>query len=158
MITPENKHSGVFLSLFPPFSQMTKMRFSGPKILSNEQDLKDKKSMFENFINRMLENERVVVPSRQEKNETVPDVIEEKTATEIKVLKKYQDDIEALQKMYGEKFKTGLCINLTLQEALKIMPKERARVDAFRGLISFLKAKMGITLNITSQKSKGGKL
>lgn len=117
--------------------------------------------MFEEFINRMLENERVVIPSRQEKNETVPDVIEEKTAEiqeEIKVPKKYQDDIEALQKIYGEKFKTGLCINLTLQEALKIMPKERARVDAFRGLISFLKAKMGITLNITSQKSKGGKL
>lgn len=54
--------------------------------------------MFENFINRMLENERVVIPSRQEKNETVPDVIEEKTATEIKVPRKYQDDIEALPK------------------------------------------------------------
>lgn len=114
--------------------------------------------MFKGFINRMLENERVVIPSRQEKNEVEPDVIEEKTATEIKVPRKYQDDIEALREIYGEKFKTGLCINLTLQEALKIMPKERARVDAFRGLISFLKAKMGITLNITSQKSKGGKL
>lgn len=38
-----------------------------------------------------------------------------------------------------------------------IIPKERARVDAFRGLISFLKGKMGIELNIKSQKSKGGK-
>ena len=60
--------------------------------------------------------------------------------------------------MYGENFKTGLCINITLQEALMIIPKVRARVDAFRGLISFLKAKMGIELNIKSQKSKGGKL
>lgn len=73
---------------------------------------------------------------------------------EIKVPKKYQDDIKALRGMYGEDFKTGLCINFTLQEALKIMPKERCRVDAYTGLISFLKAKLGITLNIISQKTK----
>ncbi|WP_300227258.1 hypothetical protein [uncultured Bacteroides sp.] len=115
--------------------------------------------MFTEYINRILESERGFVSNRQEENtKAEPDVIEEKTATEIKIPKKYQDDIEALRDMYGENFKTGLCINFTLQEALKIMPKERARVDAFRGLISFLKGKMGITLNITSQKSKGGKL
>lgn len=118
--------------------------------------------MFTEYINRILESERGFVSNRQEENtKAVPDVIEEKTAEvkeEIKIPKKYQDDIETLRDMYGENFKTGLCINLTLQEALKIMPKERARVDAFRGFISFLKGKMGITLNITSQKSKGGKL
>lgn len=115
--------------------------------------------MFEEFINRMLENERVVIPSRQENNIiAMPDVIEEKTATEIRIPKKYQDDIKALRDMYGENFKTGLCINLTLKEALEIMPKERCRVDAYTGLISFLKAKLGITLHITSQKTKGGKL
>lgn len=116
--------------------------------------------MFEEFINMMLENERVVIQSRQENNyiKAEPDVIEEKTATEIKIPKKYKDDIESLKSIYQEDFKTGLCINMTLQEALKIMPKERLRVDAFRGLISFLKGKMGITLNITSQKTKGGKL
>lgn len=115
--------------------------------------------MFEEYINRMLENERVVIQSRQEENiKAVPDVIAEKTATEIKVPKKYQDDIKALRGMYGENFKTGLCINLTLKQTLEIIPKERARVDAYSGLISFLKGKMGITLIIKSQKSKGGKL
>lgn len=115
--------------------------------------------MFEEFINMMLENEREVISSRQENNNIAePDVIEEKTATEIKIPKKYQDDIESLKGIYQEDFKTGLCINLTLKQALEIMPKERLRVDAFRGLISFLKGKMGITLNITSQKTKGGKL
>lgn len=117
--------------------------------------------MFEEFINRMLENERVVIPCRQENNIAVPDVIEEKTAEvkeEIKIPKKYREDLETLRDMYGENFKTGLCINLTLQEALKIMPKERARVDAYTGLISFLKGKLGITLKIKSQKTKGGKL
>lgn len=118
--------------------------------------------MFEEFINMMLENEREVISSRQEeKTKAVPDVIEEKTAEiqeEIKIPKKYQNDIEALREMYGENFKTGLCINITLQEALKIMPKERARKDAYQGLTNFLNGKMGITLNITSQKTKGGKL
>ncbi len=115
--------------------------------------------MFTDIINRILESERDFGSNRQEENiKAEPDVIEKKTATEIKIPKKYQNDIEALRDMYGENFKTGLCINITLQEALMIIPKERARVDAFRGLISFLKAKMGIELNIKSQKSKGGKL
>lgn len=115
--------------------------------------------MFTDIINRILESERDFGSNRQEENiKAEPDVIEEKTAIEIKIPKKYQNDIEALRDMYGENFKTGLCINITLQEALMIIPKERARVDAFRGLISFLKAKMGIELNIKSQKSKGGKL
>lgn len=118
--------------------------------------------MFTDIINRILESERDFGSNRQEENiKAEPDVIEKKTAEiqeEIKIPKKYQNDIEALREMYGENFKTGLCINITLQEALMIIPKERARVDAFRGLISFLKTKMGIELNITSQKSKGGKL
>nr|DAT67242.1 MAG TPA: hypothetical protein [Caudoviricetes sp.] len=107
--------------------------------------------MFDEFINQILGDERVVVPSHQEKAE--PDVIEEKTA-EIRIPKKYQEDIQTLRDMYGESFKTGLCINLTLQDALKILPRERKRVDAYRGLVSFLKEKMGIELNIKSQKSK----
>ena len=117
--------------------------------------------MFTDIINRILESERDFGSNRQEENiKTEPDVIEKKTAEiqeEIKIPKKYQNDIEALREMYGENFKTGLCINLTLKQALEIMPRERLRVDAYIGLISFLKAKMGIELNITSQKSKGGK-
>lgn len=115
--------------------------------------------MFTDIINRILESERDFGSNRQEENiKAEPDVIEKKTAEiqeEIKIPKKYQNDIEALRDMYGENFKTGLCINITLQEALMIIPKERARVDAFRGLISFLKGKMGIELNITSQNLKG---
>ena len=112
--------------------------------------------MFTDIINRILESERDFGSNRQEEV-TTPDVIEEKSAEiqeEIKIPKKYQNDIEALRDMYGENFKTGLCINLTLKQALEIMPRERLRVDAYTGVISFLKAKMGITLNIKSQKSK----
>lgn len=127
---------------------MTKTPLSSPGILIHEFK---SNAMFDEFINQILGDERVVVPSHQEKAE--PDVIEEKTA-EIRIPKKYQEDIQTLRDMYGESFKTGLCINLTLQDALKILPRERKRVDAYRGLVSFLKEKMGIELNIKSQKSK----
>lgn len=111
--------------------------------------------MFDEFINQILGDERVVVPSHQE-NKAEPDVIGKKTAEnqEIKIPKKYQEDIQTLRDMYGESFKTGLCINLSLQDTLKFLPRERKRVDAYRGLVSFLKEKMGIELNIKSQKSK----
>lgn len=127
---------------------MTKTPLSSPGILIHEFK---SNAMFDEFINQILGDERVVVPSHQENAE--PDVIEEKTA-EIRIPKKYQEDIQTLRDMYGESFKTGLCINLTLQDALKILPRERKRVDAYRGLVSFLKEKMGIELNIKSQKSK----
>lgn len=110
--------------------------------------------MFEEYIKRILENEQIVVTSRQEK--TVPDVIEEKTVyvKENNIPDKFKNDIEALKKKYGESFKSGLCINISLQEILMIIPKQRKRQDAYTGLISFLKSKMGIELNITSQKKK----
>ena len=128
---------------------MTKTPLSSPGILIHEFK---SNAMFDEFINQILGDERVVVPSHQE-NKAEPDVIEEKTA-EIRIPKKYQEDIESLKGIYQGNFKTGLCINLTLQDALKILPRERKRVDAYRGLVSFLKEKMGIELNIKSQKSK----
>lgn len=128
---------------------MTKTPLSSPGILIHEFK---SNAMFDEFINQILGDERVVVPSHQE-NKAEPDVIEEKTA-EIRIPKKYQENIESLKGIYQGDFKTGLCINLTLQDALKILPRERKRVDAYRGLVSFLKEKMGIELNIKSQKSK----
>lgn len=111
--------------------------------------------MFTEYINRVLESERGLVSNRQEENiKAVPDVTEEKTATEIKIPKKYQNDIETFREIYGENFKTGLCIEITLKELLEICPRERKRTDAYTGLISFLKGKLGITLTIKSQKSK----
>ena len=96
--------------------------------------------------------------SERQVRETTPDDIEKSSTIAKPIPEKYKKDIEALQARYGDSFSTGLCINLTLKEALEIIPRERARADAYSGLISFLKGKMGITLNIKSQKSKGGKL
>ena len=109
-------------------------------------------NMFENLINKILGVEREPMPNRQE-TVTAPDVTE-KAVSSKPIPEKYQRDIEALRQKYGDAFKTGLCINLTLQEALSIMHRERKRIDAYSGLVSYLKKDWNITLTITSQKTK----
>lgn len=113
-------------------------------------------NMFENLINKILGLEREPIPNRQDTC-TAPDVTEKAVSSE-PVPEKYQRDIEALRQKYGDAFKTGFCINLTLQEALSIMPRERRRIDSYRGLQSYLKKDWNITLTIKSQKTKSKKL
>lgn len=108
--------------------------------------------MFTDFIKQILGAERRTTTSNRLEN-AVPSVIAKKDSNK-PIPEKYEKDIEALRKKYGENFKTGLCIEITLKELLEICPRERRRTDAYTGLISFLKAKLGITLIIKSQKSK----
>ena len=113
-------------------------------------------NMFENLINKILGVEREPMPNRQD-TFTAPDVTE-KAVSSKPIPEKYQRDIEALRNKYGDAFKTGLCINLTLQEALSIIHRERKRIDAYSGLVSYLKKEWNITLTITSQKTKSKSL
>ena len=89
--------------------------------------------------------ERQVVDNTKE---TCPDVIE-KTGSN-----RYESDIEVLKARYRDDFKTGLCIETTLQEMLGICPRERKRSDAYKGLVGYLKRNYGITLVIHSNKNK----
>ena len=109
--------------------------------------------MFGNLINRILGLETDSPGTGRQDTCTAPDVTEKAVSHE-PIPEKYQRDIEALRQKYGDAFKTGLCINLTLQEALSIIHRERKRIDAYSGLVSYLKRELGITLTITSQKSK----
>lgn len=109
--------------------------------------------MFDEFINRILGTEKVFVTNRQEEV-TTPDVIEKSSIIAKPVPEKYKKDIETLRKEYGENFKTGLCIEITLKELLEICPRERKRTDAYTGLVSYLSKELGIKLTIKSQKSK----
>lgn len=105
--------------------------------------------MFTEFIARILGAERNSVSNRLE-IDAAPSVTARKDSTE-----KYQKDIAALEKKYDKlSSQTGLSINLTLKEALALMPRGRKRIDAYSGLISHLKREYDITLTITSQKSK----
>lgn len=101
------------------------------------------------FIREILGAERNSVSNRLEKD-VAPSVTAKKDSTG-----KYQKDIAALEEKYGKlSTQTGLSINLTLKEALALMPRGRKRIDAYTGLMSYLKREYGITLTITSQKSK----
>lgn len=111
--------------------------------------------MFTDFINRILGAEPRLSVSNRLENDAVPSVIIKKDSSPKQPIpEKYQRDIEALRQKYGDAFKTGLCINLTLQEALSIMYRERRRIDSYSGLVSYLKKEWDITLTITSQKTK----
>ena len=67
--------------------------------------------------------------------------------------KEYFNNIKKLEDALfdGHPIVSGSCINITLQELLKICPRKRRRKDAFQGLQKTLN-KMGVTLNIKSQK------
>ena len=102
------------------------------------------------FIREILGAERRFATSNRLENNAAPSVIARKDSTG-----KYQKDIAALEEKYGKfSTQTGLSINLTLKEALTLMPRGRKRIDAYAGLMSYLKREYGITLTITSQKTK----
>lgn len=110
--------------------------------------------MLTQIMNRILGTELGLGSNRQVN--TTPDVIEE-SSNSPRIPKKYREDIESLQEYYGESFKTGLCIKITLQELLELCPRERKRIDAYRGLVSYLEKNWGIVLKILSQKTKEDK-
>ena len=117
--------------------------------------------MFTEFINRILGAERRSTASDRLEKSAVPSVIVTKDSNKTSpkpVPEKYRKDVALLQSKYGDAFKTGFCIDLTLQEALSLMQRERKRVDAYSGLISYQKRELGITLTITSQKTKSKSL
>jgi len=106
--------------------------------------------MFTELIARILEAERRSTTSNRLENNAAPSVTARKDSTE-----KYQKDIAALEEKHGKlSTQTELSISLTLKEALVLMPRNRKRIDAYAGLISYLKREYGITLTITSQKTK----
>ena len=113
--------------------------------------------MFTDFINRILGAERRPSVSNRLENNAAPSVIVKKGSNKTSpksIPEKYRKDVALLQSKYGDAFKTGFCIDLTLQEALSLMQRERKRVDAYSGLISYLKRELGITLTIKSQKTE----
>ena len=98
------------------------------------------------FIREILGAERRSTTPNRLENDTAPSVTARKDSTG-----KYRKDIAALEEIYGKlSSQTGLSINLTLKEALSLMPRNRRRIDAYIGLVSHLKREYGITLIITS--------
>ena len=91
---------------------------------------------------------RAAIPEAQD-NSSV------KSAPSVKGDDPYADDIHRLEDALneGRPLDNGLCIEITLQDLLQIIPRKRRRIDAYRGLVSRLN-KMGVKLTINSQKTK----
>lgn len=66
---------------------------------------------------------------------------------------KFDTDITALSSRWAD-LPTGICIETTLQEMLTICPRHRPRIEAYNGLVGYLKDHYGTTLTIKSRKTK----
>ena len=103
--------------------------------------------MIEMFLNRLFGGSREETPPR-------PNVAVGVKEKDSKRDDKYCSDIEALKQRYGAEFKSGVCIEIPLKEIINLCPRERRRADAYTGLVGYLKSEYGVTLKITSNKTK----
>ena len=103
--------------------------------------------MIEEFLSRLFGGSRDETPPK-------PNVAVGVKEKDSKREEKYCSDIEALKKQYGEQFRSGLCIKIPLKEIINLCPRVRRRVDAYTGLIGYLKSEYGVILKITSNKTK----
>jgi len=67
---------------------------------------------------------------------------------------KFRSDIDTLKEYYAQDFREGLEICLSLKDALVLLPRDRARTDAYNALACWMKDNLGIMLSIKSQKVK----
>lgn len=81
-----------------------------------------------------------------------PDV-SEKTVPQ-RIPRRYREDIKRLQERYD--LHEGLVINVSLKEFRGICERDYPKIEAYQGLRKYLLRTFGVTLNIHSQKTKGG--
>lgn len=69
--------------------------------------------------------------------------------------RQFEDDIKSLCAYAGlSELTKGMKLQMSLSEILDIIPKARRRIDSYRQLIAFLDDEMGVTLILTSRKTK----
>ena len=86
------------------------------------------------------------IPEAQEKSECAPvGKVKQNPLT---------DDIKRLEEAFsnGQPLESGQEINVTLQELLRIVPRNRPRKDSYKHLQRVLKDEMGVILTIKSRK------
>ena len=90
---------------------------------------------------------------RKEKRTILPDAHEKRVKSAASV-DSIADDIKRLEEAFsnGRPLESGMEINVTLQELLRIVPRNRPRKDAYKHLQRVLKDEMGVILTIKSQK------
>ena len=90
---------------------------------------------------------------REDKRTILPDA-HEKRVTSAASVDSITEDIKRLEVALfnGKPLESGMEINVTLQELLRIVPRNRPRKDAYKHLQRVLKDDMGVILTIKSQK------
>lgn len=111
--------------------------------------------MFEDFFRNIMFGERsTVTTDRQEKSIITPDdsnksvmrVDNEKPTTIL------DPELELLVEKFGP-LKKGQTIELTLQEALQVWPRERKKSDAYKSLIRKVKEQFNVELKIGGKRN-----
>lgn len=103
--------------------------------------------MLWNFLQALFGERSTVTPECQVNN-TAPDaIVKDGMMNDENNL----SDIERLERKYGE-LHEGKVIETMLQEILAVIPKKRARVDAYNSLVKTLERDYGVKLVITSRK------
>ena len=97
-----------------------------------------------------LFGERSTVAPECQVNNTTPDAIVKDGMKKIDN-DENPSDIQRLEKHYGE-LHEGKIIETSLQEILAVIPKKRARTDAYYSLVRQLERDYGVKLIITSRK------
>lgn len=114
--------------------------------------------MFQTLLNMLFGDSQDSCSNRQ----TIASVVSKKSATEDKMLPNaaeegpeltLEDEILLLARTHGP-IGSGVRIELSLQEALKLFPRQRKRVDAYNKLIRKVREEYGTELIITSRKTK----
>lgn len=118
--------------------------------------------MFQQLLN-LLFGDSQSWPNRQDNNTPVASDVSKESAKENKMLSPaaeedgteltLEDEILLLAREYGP-LGSGVKIELGLQEALKLFPRKRKRVDAYGKLIRKVREEYNAELIITSRKTK----
>lgn len=109
------------------------------------------------IIDNLFQLDYMGVPSWEELNDADKTKQHQNQTTTI-IPEKYEPDIKALCDYAGIITLTeGMNISITLHDILKICPRNRQRVDAYRILVRYLKEHLGVELIINSKKSKSNK-
>ena len=115
-------------------------------------------SMFQQLLNMLFGDSQYSCSNRQ----TIASVVSKESAKENEMLSQAAEDgpeltldeeILLLARTYGP-IGSGIRIELSLQEALKLFPRKRKRVDAYSKLIKRVHDEYNAELIITSRKTK----
>lgn len=90
---------------------------------------------------------------REDKRTILPDA-HEKRVKSVASVDSIAEDIKRLEEAFsnGQPLESGMEINVTLQELLRIVPRKRPRKDAYKHFQRVLKDEKGVILTIKSQK------